>query len=122
MVLQWIVMIVLTPFVLLPLFPRQEVSFTIRLLIVIGAYVGSGVMTLIYLKARNVSHHAAAIVVNITAFLDVVLVFVALLIWPKYIPDLFWIFPILVIVIANRFGYKEAAAAAVGLSTLYAIT
>lgn len=122
MMLQWIVTVVLTPFVLLPLFPRQNVGFTVRLLIVIGAYVGSGVMILIYLRARKVSHSAAAVVVNITAFLDVVLVFVALLVWPKYIPDLFWIFPILVIVIANRFGYKESIAAAVGLSTLYAIT
>jgi diguanylate cyclase (GGDEF)-like protein len=122
MMLQWIVTVVLTPFVLLPLFPRQNVGFMIRLLIVIGVYVGSGVITLIYLRARKTSYHAAAVVVNITAFLDAVLVFAALLIWPRYIPDLFWIFPILVIVIANRFGYKEAAAAAIGLSSLYAIT
>jgi diguanylate cyclase (GGDEF)-like protein len=122
MILQWAVMVALTPFVLLPLFPRQPVSFTVRLAIVIGAWVGTGVMTAIYMRARSRSHEAAAIVVNVTAVMDVALVFAALAIWPRYIPELFWIFPILVIVIANRFGYKESIAAAAGLSAVYVIT
>lgn len=122
MVLQWVVTLVLAPFVLLPLFPRQDVSFTVRLLIVIGAIAGSAVMTGFYLTARKRSHKAAAAVVNITATLDVILVFVAMLLWPEYLPDLFLIFPLLVIVVANRFGYKSAAAAAIGLSVLYGIT
>ena len=122
MVLQWLVLVVLSPFVLLPLFGAHNVSFTVRALIVVGAWIGSAAMTLIYLKARKVSHRYAAAVVNTTATLDVILIFVSMLVWPTYIPDLFWIFPVLVIVVANRFGYKEAAATAVGLSALYAIT
>ncbi|HEY5502511.1 MAG TPA: GAF domain-containing protein, partial [Candidatus Anoxymicrobiaceae bacterium] len=122
MVLQWLVIAVLTPFVLLPLFPIKGVDFTVRFVIVIGAWIGSGVMTIIYLRARKVSHRYAAAVVNITATLDVLLVFISMLVWPTYLPDLFWIFPVLVIVIANRFGYKEALMTGAGLSALYAIT
>jgi len=122
MILQWVVILLLAPFVLLPLFPSKGVDFTVRLLIVLGAVLGSGVMTAVYLAARRRSQRAAAVVVNVTAGLDVALVFVAMLVWPTYIPDLFWIFPILVIVMANRFGYKQAAIAAIGLSCLYGIT
>jgi diguanylate cyclase (GGDEF)-like protein len=122
MFLQWAVVVALTPFVLLPLFPRQQVSFMVRLAIVVGAWAGTGMMTVIYIRARTESRKAADYVVNITAILDVILVFTAMLVWPRYIPDLFWIFPILVIVIANRFGYKESLIAAVALSGLYGIT
>jgi diguanylate cyclase (GGDEF)-like protein len=122
MILQWIVALALTPFVLLPLFPGTGVSFTLRLLIIIGGFVGTVVMTLVYLKARSVSHRAAVWVVDITAGLDVILIFVAMLLWPDYLPDLFWVFPLLVIVVANRFGYRQAALAAISLSALYSLT
>lgn len=122
MILQWLVAIVVTPFILLPLFPAARVSFTTKLLLVLAGFAGTLAMTLAYLLARNVSRHAAVLVVNLTALADVVLVFVAMLVWPTYLPDLFWVFPILVIVVANRFGYKEAGATAIGLSVLYSIT
>lgn len=122
MILQWVMVVTFTPFVLLPLFPRQEVAFLVRLLIVVGAWVGSGVMTILFLWARRRSRQEAAVVVNITAALDVILIITALFVWPNYLPALFWIFPILVIVIANRFGYKESVIAAVILSALYAVT
>ncbi|MHB8893798.1 MAG: diguanylate cyclase [Candidatus Geothermincolia bacterium] len=122
MILQWVVVLVITPFVLLPLFPRQEVSFLIKLAIVLGGWVGSGIMTLLYIRARSASHEAAVHIVNITAALDIVIIIAALLIWPRYLPDLFWIFPILVIVIANRFGYKESIISAAVLAVLYGVT
>ncbi len=121
MILQWVVVVAFTPFVLLPLFPKEDVSFGIRLAIVVGAWVGSGAMTLVYLKVRSSSRNAG-VVVNVTAAVDVVLIFVSLLVWPRYLPELFWTFPIMVIVIANRFGYKESLGAAAVLSALYAIT
>jgi len=122
MVLQWLAIAVLTPFVLLPLFPTKGVDFTVRLLIVIGAWIGSGVMTIIYLRARKVSHRYAAAGGQhhrdprrtTGLHLDAGLA--------TYLPDLFWIFPVLVIVIANRFGYKEALMTGGGLSALYAVT
>lgn len=122
MVLQWLVTILLTPFALLPLFPAAGVGLTTRVLVVSGAYAANIVMTLAYLKARSMSHRAAVFVVNLTAAGDIILVSVAMLVWPRYLPDLFWVFPIMVIVIANRFGYRQAAGAALSLSALYAIT
>lgn len=121
MIFQWIVIVLLTPFILLPLFPRQDVSFTVRGGIVVAIWIFSGVMTAIYLKVRS-SRHAAGMVVNVTALIDVIAIFVCLMIWPKYLPDLFWIFPLLVIVVGTRFSYREAAIAALGLSGLYAVT
>ena len=122
MIFQWVVTLLLTPFVLLPLFPREPVAFSVRLAVVVGAFLGSALMTAIYLRARKRSRRQAAVVVNITAALDVALVFTALLLWPRHIPDLFWIFPILIIVVATRFGYRQTAVVALGLSALYAIT
>lgn len=122
MVFQWIVAALLTPFVLLPLFPREPVAFGLRLAIVIGGYTMSAAMTIIYLYARKRSRKAAEWVVNLTATMDVLLIFAAILAWPRYLPDLFFFFPILIIVVAARYGYRETAASAVALSVLYAIT
>ncbi len=122
MILQWVVVVALTPFVLLPLFPRQDVSFTMRLLVIIGAWTVSGTLTLIYLRARAVSVQAASVAVNVVATLDVTLVIGSMFVWPEFMPVLFWIFPILVIVMANRFGSKEAIGAAAVFSGLYAVT
>ncbi|MFH1150137.1 MAG: diguanylate cyclase [Actinomycetota bacterium] len=122
MVFQWIIAVLLTPFVLLPLFPREPVAFDIRLGIVLGGYTVTAIMTVIYLYARGRSRKAAEWVVNITATLDVILIFVCLMAWPRFLPDLFFFFPLLVIVVAARYGYRETALAAVGLSALYAIT
>ena len=122
MIFQWLVTFLLIPFVLLPLFPREPVSFNIRLAIILGVLFGNTVMTLAFLRARKRSRREAAIVVNITAFLDVALVFISLLLWPNRIPDIFWIFPILIIVVATRYGYWETAVVAVGLCALYGIT
>lgn len=122
MVFQWIVTFALTPFLLLPLYPRSEIGFGIRLLVVGQAFLISGLMTAIYLRERRRSEKAAAIVVSITALLDVALVFAALLAWPNYVPDLFWVLTIVVIVVATRMGYRLAVAVTLGLSTLYAIT
>jgi diguanylate cyclase (GGDEF)-like protein len=122
MIFQWVAVLALAPFVLLPLFPRQEISAGIRAGIVVGTLLGTAFMSVVYLVARRRSHRAGAAVVNITALFDVVLVFTALMIWPLRIPGLYWIFPILVIVVAARFGYKETAAVALVLSALYAVT
>jgi len=122
MIFQWVATCLLIPFVLLPLFPREPVSFTVRLAIILGVVFGNTVMTLAFLRARKRSRREAATVVNITAFLDVALVFTSLLLWPKRIPDIFWIFPILIIVVATRYGYRETAIVAVLLCALYGIT
>jgi diguanylate cyclase (GGDEF)-like protein len=122
MVFQWIAVLALAPFVLLPIFPRPLVHFSIRLSIVLGALAASGVVTLIYLWARRKSRQAAATVATATAGLDVLLVFVSLFLWPKVIPEIFWILTILVIVISARFSYREAAVAALGFSAVYMIS
>ncbi|MCG2795628.1 MAG: diguanylate cyclase [Actinomycetia bacterium] len=122
MVLQWVATFLLAPFVLLPLSPREPVSFSVRLAIVVGVIIGNTGMTLLFLKARKRSRYDAAVVVNITAILDVALVFTSLLLWPNRIPDIFWILPILIIVVATRFGYRETALVTLGLSVLYGIT
>ncbi len=122
MVAQWAICILICPFVLLPLFPRQEISFATRLLIVLGTFLFSGVMTVIYLRARSISRRAAAQVANITAAIDAGLVLAILLVWPRFIPEAFWILTVLVIVIAARFGYKPAAIAALGFTALYLVT
>ena len=121
MALQWLVTIVLTPFVLLPVFAYTPGSIYTRLTIVLTAFGYSAVMTAIYVRERKRSKVWANRVVNITATFDVILVFVAMLLWPLYLPDLFWIFAILVIVVATRFGYRDTILAALGLSALYAI-
>ena len=121
MLFHWTVALLLTPFVLLPLFPREPVGFWVRFSMVAAGYAYSIVMTGVYLRVRS-SRRAGAAVVNITATLDVALVFSALLIWPKYLPDRFWVFPLLVMVVAARFGYLETAAVALALSALYAVS
>jgi len=122
MAFQWLVTIVLTPFVLIPAFSDTPGSFYSRLIIVLTAFGYSAVMTAIYMRERKRSKVWANRIVNITATFDVILVFVAMLLWPLYLPDLFWIFAILVIVVATRFGYKDTILATLGLSALYAIT
>ncbi len=122
MAAQWAVCLVLAPFVLLPLFPRQEIALFIRMSIVIGSFLFSGLMTAIYLKARQTSRRRAAMVVNITAAADALLVLLVLLIWPRYIPGAFWILTILIVVIAARFGYLEAVVLAMVVSILYLVT
>ena len=122
MVLQWAICLLIGPFVLLPIFPRQEISFAARLFVVLGTFLFSGVMTVIYLRARSVSRRAAAQVANITASMDAGLVLAILLVWPRFIPEAFWILTVLVIVIAARFGYKPAAVAALVITALYLMT
>lgn len=122
MIAQWAICFLIGPFVLLPLFARQEISFATRLLVVLGTFLFSGVMTAIYLRARSVSRRAAAQVANITAAIDAGLVLAILLVWPRFIPEAFWILTVLVIVIAARFGYKPAAIAALGFTALYLMT
>lgn len=122
MIFQWVVTLALTPFLLLPLFPRSDIGFNVRLVVVAETFMVSGLMTAIYLRERNRSRRAATIVVSITALLDVALVFAALLAWPNYVPDLFWVFTIVVIVVSTRFGYRWAVAITLGLSALYATT
>lgn len=122
MIFQWVVTFALTPFLLLPLFPRSEIGFDVRLIVVAEAFMVSGLMTALYLRERRRSERAATIVVSVTALLDVALVLAALLAWPNYVPDLFWVFTIVVIVVATRFGYRWTVAITLGLSALYAIT
>ncbi len=119
---QWVVCFVLAPFVLLPLFPRQAVPLAARLAIVLGAFVFSAVMTALFLRARKKSRRRAATVANVTALTDALLVLAVLLVWPRYIPEAFWILAILVVVFAARFSYRESAIAALGFSTLYLVT
>jgi len=122
MIFQWVVTVALTPFLLLPLFPRQSVGFQVRLIVVAAAFMVSGLMTVIYLRERRRSRHAASTVVTVTAALDVALVFAALIAWPNYVPDLFWVFTIVVIVLATRLNYRWTIAVTLGLSALYAVT
>lgn len=58
-IFQWVVAVLLTPFILLPLFLRQPVSFTVRLGIVIGVYLGNTIATLVYLWMRPRSRRYA---------------------------------------------------------------
>lgn len=122
MIFQWIAVLILAPFVLLPIFPRPLVNFGVRLSIVLGALAASGVITLIYIRARRKSRKAAATVATVTAALDVLLVLISLFLWPKVIPEIFWILTILVIVISARFSYREATVAALGFSAIYMIS
>ena len=122
MVFQWIVAILVTPFMLLPLFPRQNVSFTTRLLIVVGAYVIWGVLTVIFLAVRPRSRRGAAMVVNVIACTDIILVTACMIAWPRFMPDLFLVFPLLVIAVATRFDYRVTAFVTLALSALYGVT
>jgi diguanylate cyclase (GGDEF)-like protein len=121
MIFQWVVTLALTPFLLLPLFPRNNIGFVVRLIVVAEAFLISGLMTAVYLRERRRSWRRARVVVGITALLDVALVFVALLAWPAYVPDLFWVLTILVIFLATRTGYLETIAGTLGVSILYAV-
>lgn len=122
MILQWIVVFVLAPFVLIPLLPLRQVTFASRSILIVGAILITAAMTLVYMWARRGSRRRAAIVANTMAVLDIVLVFTALILWPKAVADLFWILTVLVIVIAARFSYREAAVAALTFSAFYMIT
>ncbi|PKQ28469.1 MAG: hypothetical protein CVT63_02695 [Candidatus Anoxymicrobium japonicum] len=62
MIFQWVITVVLTPFVLLPLFLGQEIDFAVRLTVVIGACACGAVMTVVYFKKRASRMSAAAIV------------------------------------------------------------
>lgn len=122
MIFQWVCTILIAPLILIPIFPGREFSFSTRLLIVAFACVASVGLTLIYIWLRGKSRKRAALVATVTAALDAAIVLFALTVWPKFIPEGFWILAILVIVIAARFDYKQAVASAVTLSTLYMIT
>lgn len=122
MIFQWIAVLALAPFVLLPIFPRPLVNLGVRLTIVLGALLGSAAMTLIYLRARRKSRQSAAVVATATAALDIVLVFLSLFLWPKVLPEIFWILTILVIVISARFSYREATVAALAFSAVYIVS
>ena len=122
MVAQWVVCCLVAPFLLLPLFPRQPMEFSTRLMLVVGAFIFSAVMTAVYLVARRHSRHAASHVANITAVFDAGLVFGVLLVYPRFLPEAFWILAILVIVVSVRFGYREAVATTLGFSALYMLT
>lgn len=123
MALQWLVALALAPFVLLPLFP-QRTPFGVgwRALIVVAVIAFSAVMTFLYVRRRRQSLAKAEQIANLTAILDVIFIFLVLLIWPYYIPEIFWVLPIAVIVVATRFGYFETAAVTVALAVLYSIT
>lgn len=122
LIVQWVGTLLLTPFILLPLFPREPVAFATRLWIIIGVYAGTGLFTLYYAWVRRQSKHKAAFAINILALFDVVFVTLCLVFWPSFIPDLFWIFPVMIIVVGTRYGYRETTIATLFLSLIYAAT
>jgi K+-sensing histidine kinase KdpD len=121
MMMQWVAIFVLAPFVLIPLLPMKQVTFASRSILVVGVLLFTSGMTLLYLWARRGSHRRAAVVADLTAAIDILIVFTALVLWPEAIANLFWILTILVMAIAARFSYREAAVAALSFSAFYLI-
>ncbi len=122
MICHWLVFFVLAPFVLLPVFDRQDIDLAVRLGVLVGLAVVTGAMTLLYLLLRRKRSPWAPVVANLVAVLDVLLIAGALVIWPEYMPELFWVFALMVLVTAVRFGYRETAVATLAFAAIYMMT
>jgi len=118
-ILQWGVSAILTPFILIPSVENGPASAHARIAVISLLYGTSLIMTLLYLFIRKRSERGAGRVVAYMAFIDVAIVLLALLMWRAYIPDLFWVLILMVVVVATRFGYAVALPVTLIVCALY---
>lgn len=119
--LQWAVVAILTPFILVPPQGDGTVSTFARVFVISFLYGTSLLATLLYLFARSRPGKGAERVVAYMAFIDIAIVLMALLMWRTSMPDLFWVLIVMVVVVATRFKYVVTLPVTIIICALYAV-
>ncbi len=122
MVLQWVAIFVYIPFALVSISQGKKVPFGLRLGLVAGVIFLSAFMTLLYLVARRRSPDKAGWVVNATAVIDVVGVTISLIVWPQFLPGLYFVYPLIIIMVAARYSWRTTLWATTAVAALYGLT
>ncbi len=117
--LQWAVAVILTPFVLVQPPDAGTISIFTRVFVVSLLYGTSLLATLLYLFTRGKSDKRAERVVAYMALVDVGIVLMALMLWRKSMPDLFWVLILMVVVAATRFGHAVTLPVTIVICGLY---